>query len=65
MSQRLGMADGRGIMSFESNRILNDMIMSERKIAPENNYAYRQFLQDKGPDALNLPFASAAIGSKN
>jgi hypothetical protein len=58
------MADGRCIMSFESNRILNDMIMSEKRIAPEDNYSYRKFLQEKGPDALSLPFGNAACGSK-
>lgn len=62
MSQRLGMADSRCITSFDSDRILNDTIMAQNRIVPEDNYSYRKFLQEKGPEALNLPMQNAACG---
>ena len=60
MSQRYGMADGRCITEFSSNRILNDQLMAENKIAFQDNYKYRSYLQEKGPDAFNLPVKNAA-----
>jgi len=54
------MADGRCLTEFSSSRILNDQIMSENKIAVQDNYAYRSLLQAKGPDAFNLPVKNAA-----
>ena len=62
MSQRLGMADSRCMTSFDSDRILNDSIMTQNRIVFEDNYTYRKFLQDKGPEALNLPLHNAACG---
>jgi hypothetical protein len=62
MSQRLGPANGRCITSYESPRIINDMIMEKNGIAFMDNYSYRKFLQSQGPAALNLPFANAACG---
>ena len=56
------MADGRCITSVESNRQLNDLIMQQGKIAYQDNYAYRMFLQTNGPDALTLPLANGACG---
>jgi hypothetical protein len=58
------MADGRCITSFDSNRLMNESIMAQQGITPEDNYAYRRFLQAKGPDAINLPLRDAACGSK-
>ena len=60
MSQRIGMADGRCLTSFDSTNIVNDIIMEKNGIAYQDNYAYRQFLQSKGPDAFNLPLQNAA-----
>ena len=63
MSQRLGMADGRCITSFDSSRIMNDALMSQRKIAFQDNYTYRQNLQSNGPEGLNLPLSNGACRS--
>ena len=60
MSTRIGMADGRCITSFDSNRIMNDMLMSKEGIAFQDNYKWRAFLQSKGPEALSLPLKNAA-----
>jgi hypothetical protein len=60
MSQRIGMANGRCITSYDSGRIMNDVIMAQNSIDYQNNYKYRMFLQSQGPDALNLPFQNAA-----
>lgn len=63
MSVRIGMADGRCITSFDSNRIMNDVIMAKEGIAFQDNYKYRAFLQSKGPEALSLPLKNAACRS--
>ena len=60
MSTRIGMADGRCITSYDSNRITNDVIMAQNNIMFQNNYEYRMFLQSQGPDALKLPLQNAA-----
>ena len=60
MSERIGMADGRCITSFDSNRIMNDVLMAKEGIAFQDNYKYRAFLQSKGPEALSLPLKNAA-----
>ena len=60
MSQRYGMADGRCITEFTSSRIMNDQFMAENKIAFQDNYKYRTFLQERGPDAFSLPIKNAA-----
>ena len=60
MSERIGMADGRCITSFDSNRIMNDMLMAKEGIAFQDNYKWRAFLQSKGPEALSLPLKNAA-----
>ena len=54
------MADGRCITEFTSSRILNDQIMAENKVAFQDNYKYRSFLQAKGPEAFSLPEKNAA-----
>lgn len=54
------MADGRCITEFTSSRILNDQIMAENKVAFQDNYKYRSFLQAKGPEAFSLPVKNAA-----
>ena len=63
MSQRIGMADGRCITSFDSNRIMNDALMMKEGIAFQDNYKWRAWLQTKGPEALSLPLKNAACGS--
>ena len=63
MSQRIGMADGRCITSFDSNRIMNDAIMAKEGITFQDNYKYRAWLQSKGPEALGLPLKNAACRS--
>ena len=52
MSQRMGMADGRCFTINTSSQLLNDYVMQQNKIAYEDNYAYRQLLQKKGPELL-------------
>jgi len=53
MSQRLGMADGRCFSLNSSSQLVNNFIMQENNIRMEDNYAYRQFLQNNGPVLLN------------
>ena len=60
MSERIGMADGRCITSFDSNRIMNDALMAKEGIAFQDNYKWRAWLQAKGPEALALPLKNAA-----
>ena len=52
MSQRMGMADGRCFTINTSSQLLNDYVMQQNNIAYENNYAYRQLIQQKGPELL-------------
>jgi len=52
MSQRLGMADGRCLSIHTAPRLLNDYIMNQNGIQLQDNYAYRRFLQQHGPAAL-------------
>jgi len=54
MSQRMGMADGRCFTVSTSSRLLNDYIMDQNGIDYTDNYTYRQFIQQKGPDVLNM-----------
>lgn len=63
MSTRMGMADGRCITSFDSNRIMNDVIMQQNKVSYQDNYKYRMLLQSKGPEAFSLPMKNAACRS--
>jgi hypothetical protein len=60
MSTRIGMADGRCLTSFDASNIVNDIIMAQNGISYQDNYAYRQLLQSKGPEALGLPLRNAA-----
>jgi hypothetical protein len=60
MSERIGMADGRCITSYDSNRIMNDVLMAKEGIAFQDNYKWRAWLQSKGPEALALPLKNAA-----
>ena len=63
MSQRIGMADGRCITSYDSNRIMSDFMMSQKGIAFQDNYKWRQTLQNTDPAALGLPLKNAACRS--
>jgi hypothetical protein len=54
------MADGRCITSYDSNRIMNDVLMAKEGIAFQDNYKWRAWLQSKGPEALALPLNNAA-----
>ena len=60
MSQRYGMADGRCITEFSSNRIYNDALMAKRGVSFQDNYKYRAMLQVEGPEGLNLPMKNGA-----
>jgi hypothetical protein len=60
MSQRMGMADGRCITEFASNRIMTDALMAEKKIEVYDNYTFRQVAQEKGPEGFVLPLRNAA-----
>ena len=63
MSTRMGMANGRCITSYDSNRIMNDVIMQNNSIDFQNNYKYRMFLQSGGVSAAALPAKNAACGA--
>ena len=63
MSQRIGMADGRCITESTSNRLLNDSIMATHKIAVQDNYKYRMFLQSTPPESLGIPLKNAACSA--
>jgi len=52
MSQRLGMADGRCFTVNTASTLFNDYVMTQYGIPYENNYAYRQLLQSKGPEIV-------------
>lgn len=62
MSERIGMADGRCLTSYESNRIMSDLLMAQKSIVPEDNYSFRRFLQQSSPESLQLPLKNAACG---
>ena len=49
MSQRLGMADGRCFTINTASRLINDYIMTQNNIPYQDNYRYRQLLQQVGP----------------
>jgi hypothetical protein len=53
MSQRLGMADGRCFTMSGSSRLVNNLVMQQNGIPMEDNYAYRQLLQQRGPALVN------------
>ena len=52
MSQRLGMADGRCFTIHTADLLLNDFVMQSNGIQYQNNYAYRQLLQRRGPQVV-------------
>jgi hypothetical protein len=54
------MADGRCITSYDSNRIMSDFMMAQKGIAFQDNYKWRQTLQNTDPTALGLPLKNAA-----
>lgn len=54
------MADGRCITSFDSSRIMNDVIMQQNHVSYQDNYKFRMLLQTKGPEAFSLPLKNAA-----
>jgi hypothetical protein len=56
----MGMADGRCITSFDSNRIMTDVVMQQNKIAYQDNYKFRTLLQAQGPSAFSLPLKNGA-----
>lgn len=60
MSQRMGMADGRCLTSYESSKIMNDTLMLKQGIAFQDNYRYRTYLQNTSLEGLNLPLKNAA-----
>ena len=52
MSQRLGMADGRCFTINTASRLLNDYVMKTHGIPYQDNYRYRQLLQQVGPQVV-------------
>ena len=54
MSQRLGMADGRCFTIGTSARLFNDYMMESNGIGAQDNYSFRQLLQQKGPALLDV-----------
>lgn len=63
MSTRIGMADGRCITEFTSNRLLQDAIYLKNNISVFDNYKFRQMAQEKGPDGMSLPMSNQACGN--
>jgi len=59
MSTRLGMGADRCFNVYESSRIYNDIIMTKKGIAYEDNLSYRRYLQEKGPEAYIVPADAA------
>ena len=55
MSQRLGMADGRCHTVNNSSMLYDNYLKAKHGIAPEDNYAFRQLLQQKGPELHQTP----------
>ena len=49
MSQRLGMADGRCFTINTASRLINDYVMKTHGIPYQDNYTYRQLIQQQGP----------------
>jgi antitoxin component of RelBE/YafQ-DinJ toxin-antitoxin module len=49
MSHRMGMADGRAYTISTASQLLNNYVAEKHRIPLEDNYAYRQLLQKKGP----------------
>ena len=62
MSQRLGMADGRCLSIYTAPRLLNDYIMKQNNIQYQDNYAFRQLLQQQGPAALAVVQGQQRVG---
>lgn len=62
MSQRLGMADGRCLSIHTAPQLLNDYIMTKNGIQYQDNYAYRQLLQQQGPSVLNAVYSQQRVG---
>lgn len=64
MSQRLGMADGRCFTINSASRLVNDYVMTNYGIPYENNYMYRQLLQQKGPEIVHMIQKQQEVGSR-
>ena len=52
MSERFGMADGRCFTIHTASTLLNDRVMQDNNIMPEDNYSFRKLLQQAGPDLV-------------
>jgi len=63
MSTRIGMADGRCLTEFTSNRLLTDAIYDGNKIDKYDNYSFRMMAQQKGPEGFQGPLRNAACRS--
>ena len=48
----MGMADGRCFTVSTSSQLFNDYVMQQNGISYADNYSYRQFLQQGGPDLM-------------
>ena len=46
------MADGRCFTINSASKLVNDYVMTQYGIPYENNYMYRQLLQQKGPEIV-------------
>ncbi len=54
MATRFGMQDGRCFTIQSASGLVNNYLMKENGISYFDNYAYRRFLQSKGPAALDV-----------
>ena len=49
MSERFGMSDGRCFTIHTASTLLNDKVMEQNNIIPQDNYSFRKLLQKQGP----------------
>lgn len=52
MSERFGMSDGRCFTLHTASTLLNDHVMKQNNILPQDNYSFRKLLQQKGPEIV-------------
>jgi len=65
MSTRIGMADGRCLTEYTSNRLLQDAIYASNNIDIYDNYKFRKLAEQNGPDHFQGPLKNAACGNPN
>jgi hypothetical protein len=59
------MADGRCFTINTASQLFNDKVMDDYGISYADNYAYRKFLQTKGPEAIESMIARQRVANPN